>query len=171
MALDCVRCKRKTESTNVRSIVSRNKRLRLQENCLVCKNTKSQFVRKHQKGGNFSSMLNSVTSKKKLPWTRFKGEMHLSCMHFAGPGTNLNKRLMPNGEYHNWSEPVDRVDEAAYHHDLAYQQFSDTPNRNIADKAMLKQIDTIINPSIHERIERAIIEPIISTKVMHGLGV
>jgi len=171
MALYCIRCKRKTESANVRSIVSRNKRLRLQGKCLVCKNTKSQFVRKHQKGGDFSSRLNSVTSKIKLPWTRFKGEMHLPGMHFAGPGTNLNKRLMPNGEYHNWSKPVDRVDEAAYHHDLAYQQFSDTPNRNIADKAMLKQMDAIINPSIRERIERAIIKPIISTKVMLGLGI
>jgi len=76
MVLYCVRCKRKTESTNVRSIVSRNKRLRLQGKCLVCKNTKSRFVRKHLKGGDFSSMLNSITSKIKLPWTRFKGEMH-----------------------------------------------------------------------------------------------
>jgi len=70
-------------------------------------------------------------------------------MHVADPGTNLNKRLMPNGEYQNWSKPVNRVDEAAYHHNLAYQQFLDIPHRNIADKAMLKHRDTIINPSIH----------------------
>jgi len=116
-------------------------------------------------------MLNSVTSKIKLPWTKFKGEMHIPGMNFAGPGTNLNQRLMPSGKYHDWSKPVDRVDDAAYHHDLAYQKFSDTPNRNIADTAMLKQMDNIINPSIRERIERAIIKPIISTKVMFGFGI
>jgi len=171
MALYCVRCKRKTESTDIRSIVSRNKRRLLRGKCRSCKSNKSQFVKKQQTGGDFSSMLNNVTSGIKLPWTKFKGEMHIPGMNFAGPGTNLNKRLTPTGPYHDWSKPVDRVDEAAYHHDLAYQKFSDTPNRNIADKTMLQQMDEIINPSIRERVERAIIKPIISTKVMFGLGI
>jgi len=116
-------------------------------------------------------MLNSVTSEIKLPWTRFKGDMHIPSMNFAGPGKNLNQRLMPSGNYHDWSKPVDRVDDAAYHHYLVYQQFSDTPNRNIADTAMLKQMDNVKNPSIRERIEREIIKPIISTKVRFGLGI
>jgi len=64
MALYCVKYKRKTVSSNVRSIVSRNKRLMLQGKCLICKSTKSQF----------------------------EGEMHIPGMNFADPGTNLNKR-------------------------------------------------------------------------------
>jgi hypothetical protein len=35
-----------------------------------------------------------------------------------------------------WSQPVDRVALAAYHHDLAYKEYTDTENRNIADRAM-----------------------------------
>jgi len=106
-------------------------------------------------------MLNTVNSKIKLPWTKFEGEMHIPGMNFAGPGTYSNKRLTSTGQYHDWSKPVDRVHDAAYYHDLTYHQFSDTPNRNIADTAMLKQMDDIITSSIRERIERAIIKPII----------
>jgi len=95
MALYCVSCKRKTESTNVRSIVSRNKRRMLQGKCLICKSSKSQFVKTQQTGGDFSSMLNTITSEIKLPWTKFKGEMHIHGMNFAGPGTNMIKRLNP----------------------------------------------------------------------------
>jgi len=69
--------------------------------------------------------------------------MYIPGMNFAAPGTNLNHRLMPTGQYHNWSKPVDRVDDAAHQHDLAYQ--SDTPNRNIADTVMLKQMENIIS--------------------------
>jgi len=142
----------------------------LQGKWFICKSNNSQFVKKQQTGGDFSSMLNMVTSGIKLPWTKFKGEIHILGINFACPRSNLNKPSTPTGQYHDWSKPVEKVDEAAYHYDLAYQQFSDTVIRNIADRAMLQQMDDIINPSIRERIERAIIKPIISTKVMFGLG-
>jgi len=73
--------------------------------CFEKKSNKSQFVKKQQTGGDFSSMLNTVTSGIKLPWTKFKGEMHIPGMNFAGPGTNLNKLLTPTGQYHDWSKP------------------------------------------------------------------
>jgi len=170
MALYCVKCKRRTKSSNVKNIVSKNNRLMLQGKCVVCGITKTQFVKK-QTGGDFTSMLNSVTRNIKLPWAKFAGEMHLPGMNFAGPGTNLSKRLTSTGQYHDWSKPVDRIDDATYHHDLAYQRFPDTANRNIADTALLKEMDAISDPSIRERVERAIIKPIISSKVMFGLGI
>ena len=49
--------------------------------------------------------------------------MHLPGMNFAGPGTNLNKQLTSTGAWEDWSKPVDRVGNAAYHHDSAYQYF------------------------------------------------
>ena len=170
MAIYCVKCRRRTETSNIRSIVSKNKRHMLQGKCVVCGIIKSQFKKK-QTGGDFTSMLNSVTNKIKLPWSKFPGEMHLPGMNFAGPGTNLRERLTATGQYRDWSKPVDRVDDAAYHHDLAYQRFPDVTNRNIADTAMLKRMDAIPDPSFREKIERAIIKPIISAKVMFGLGI
>ena len=116
------------------------------------------------------SSLNSVTSKLKLPWATFPGEMHVTGMNFAGTGTNLDKRLTSTGYYKEWSKPVDRVDNAAYHHDLAYQHYADTARRNVADKIMLEQMDAITDPTVRERIKRGIIRPIISAKAKFGLG-
>jgi len=95
--------------------------------------------------------------------------MHLVGHSFTGPGTNLNKRLNPDGTPKPWSMPVNRVDEAAYHHDLAYDKHSDTANRNAADKKMIRKLNRISN-SVRERAERAIIKPILATKVKFGLG-
>jgi hypothetical protein len=67
--------------------------------------------------------------------------------------------------------PVDRVDLAAYHPDMSYAAHSDTANRNIADRAMLSEFDSISESTAREQIERAIIKPIISTKQRFGLGV
>lgn len=165
----CVKCKNKTETVDVQNVVSRNNRPMLRGKCAVCGTTKTQFV-KMSRGGDLVSSLNSVTGKMKLPWAKFPGEMHIPGMNFAGPGTNLDERLTSTGAFKEWSKPVDRVDNAAYHHDLAYQHFSDTATRNVADKIMLEQMDAIKDPTIRERIERGIIKPIISTKAKFGLG-
>ena len=114
--------------------------------------------------------LNSLTSSIKLPWAKFPGEIHLPGMNFAGPGTNLNERLTSTGAFKDWSKPVDRVDNAAYHHDLAYLHFPDTSTRNVADKIMLEELNEIQNPTLRERVERAVIKPILGTKVKFGLG-
>ena len=97
--------------------------------------------------------------------------MHLPGMNFAGPGTNFNEQLTSTGVYKDWSKPVDRVDNAAYHHDLAYQQFPDTATRNIADKLMIEEMDAIKDPTMRERVERGIIRPIINAKQKFGMGV
>src|SRR6218665_2370888 len=80
-------------------------------------------------------------------------------------------RLNPDGTYKPWSKPVDRVDNAAYHHDLAYAQHEDTANRNVADSEMITELNNINNPSVSERLEKAIVKPILSTKAHFGLGV
>ena len=80
-------------------------------------------------------------------------------------------RLNPDGSYKPWSKPVDSVDNAAYHNDLAYAQYEDTANRNATDKEMIIELNNINNPSVRERIERAIVKPILFTKAHFGLGV
>src|SRR6218665_3553238 len=97
--------------------------------------------------------------------------MHLNGHSFTGPGTRLDMRLNLDGTYKPWSKPVDRVDNAAYHHDLAYAHHEDTANRNAADREMITELNNINNPSVRERIERAIVMPILSTKAHFGLGV
>ena len=115
-------------------------------------------------------MLNTISKNFQLPLQKFPGELHIPGMNFAGPGTRLEYRLNDDGTYKDFSKPVDRVDEAAYYHDLAYNEYADTANRNIADREMLKDLSEIKNPSIKEKIEMAIIKPIINTKQKFGLG-
>lgn len=165
----CVKCKCKTETVDAQKVNSKNNRPMLRGKCAACGSTKTQFI-KISTGGDLTSSLNSVTSKIKLPWAKFPGEMHIPGMNFAGPGTNLDERLTSTGAYKEWSRPIDRVDNAAYHHDLAYQHFPDTATRNVADKIMLEQMDAIKDPTFRERIERGIIKPIIYTKAKFGLG-
>ena len=92
-------------------------------------------------------------------------------MNFAGSGTNLNERLTSTGAYKDWSKPVDRVDNAAYHHDLAYHHFTDTATRNVADRLMIQEMDAIKDPTLRERVERGITKPIINAKQKFGIGV
>ena len=99
-------------------------------------------------------------------------EMHLPGHKFTGPGTKLSKRLLPDGTPKAWSKPIYQVDQAAYHHDLCYDQHKDATARNsICDQAMLASLNTIPNSTTRERLNCSIVGPIIGTKVRFGLGV
>jgi hypothetical protein len=125
----------------------------------------------YHRGGDLVGALNRMTKNMKLPLQKFEGEMHIPGMNWSGPGTRLDLRLNDDGTPKQWSMPVDRVDLAAYHHNMSYAAHSDTANRNVADRATLNELDSISDPTARERIERAVIKPIISTKERFGLGV
>jgi len=163
----CVKCRSNTETTDLQYVTSRNGKRMLRGKCMVCASIKIQFVKQ---GGDISSILTSTMRNTKLPWAKYPGEMHIPGMNFAGPGTRLDLRLDSSGRPKPDSLPVDRVDEAAYRHDMAYATFPDTKTRNIADRVMVSELDEISNPTLKERAETAIIKPILSTKAKFGLG-
>lgn len=169
----CVKCRNKTDTTDLQNTESKNGRPMLRGKCVICGTTKTQFISMNcceATGGDLVSSLNSITSKFKLPWAKYPGEMHLPGMNFAGPGTRLDLRLNPDGTPKESSKPIDRVDAAAYRHDMAYDAFPDTKTRNIADRVMVSELNEIPNPTLRERVERAVIKPILSTKANFGLG-
>jgi len=97
--------------------------------------------------------------------------MHLPGHNFIGPGTKLNKRLNSDLTPKAWSKPVNRVDQAAYHHDTCYVKNKDTKTRNeVCDKNTLEELDGIYNPTLRERIDRGIVRPIIGTKKRFRMG-
>ena len=146
----------------------------LKGTCAVCRRVKCQFIKSTTEvptsGGDLVGLLNTVSKNFQLPLQKFPGEIHIPGMNFTGPGTRLGYRLNDDGSPKSWSQPVDRVDQAAYYHELAYNEYKDTENRNIADREMLQQLDSIENPSFREKIEMAIIKPVINTKQKFGLG-
>jgi Phospholipase A2-like domain len=95
-------------------------------------------------------------------------EKHLPGMRYCGPGTRLDLRVDENGEPFPGNEPVDRVDEAALKHDLAYNKYEDLRNRHKADKQMLRDLIEIEEPTCRERIERCFVIPIMFIKSLIG---
>ena len=157
----CVKCKKNTDTSNEQFTVSKNKRNMKRGTCVICGTTKTQFI-KAQKGG---SLLNKFINN--LPV-----EMHLPGHNFTGPGTKLNKRLNPDLTLKKWSKPVNRVDKAAYHHDVCYLKNDDTATRNaVCDKNMLKEPEGIYNPTLRERLDKSIVSKLIGTKVKFGMDV
>ena len=98
--------------------------------------------------------------------------MHPPGHNFTGPGTKLKKRLNPDLTPKKWSKPVNRVDKAAYHHDICYLKNDDTATRNaVCDKNMLKELKGIYNPSLREGLDKSIVSKLIGTNVKFGMGV
>lgn len=157
----CLKCKKNTETNNVEIVVTKNSRKMEKGRCRICNTVKCRFIKDSKTG---SSILNKAINN--LPF-----EMHLPGHSFTGPGTKLNKRLNPDLTPKSWSKPINRVDEAAYHHDICYLKNRDTKTRNeVCDKDMLTEMDGIYNPTLREKLDRALVSKIIDTKMRFGMG-
>src|ERR1700727_2818916 len=95
-------------------------------------------------------------------------EKHLPGMRYCGPETRLDLRVDEDGKPFPGNEPVDRVDEAALKHDLAYRESDGLRERNKADKEMLRDLCGIEEPTCRERLERCIVVPILFLKSLIG---
>ena len=125
--------------------------------------TKTQFIKSDASGGTF---LNTLVNEMVNAF-----EMHLPGHNFTGPGTKLYKRLNLDGTPKEWSIPIHRVDNAAYHHDLCYSKYDDIKTRNeVCDKTMLGELNGIVNPTLRERIDKSIVGKLTKDKVNFGLG-
>jgi len=125
------------------------------------RNKKEQVYQEPERKRFFNDTINS------LPF-----EMHIPGHNFTGPGTKLNKRLNADMTPKAWSKPINRVDKAAYHHDICYVKNKDTKTRNeVCDKNMLTELNGICNPTLRERMERGVVSTIIGTKKTLRMGV
>ena len=57
-------------------------------------------------------------------------EVHLPGHNFTVPRSKLDKRLTSDGKPKEWSIPINKVDNAAYHHDLCYSKHDYTKTKN-----------------------------------------
>lgn len=156
----CLKCKRFTRTTDVERVITKNNRHMRRGKCHVCGSAKTQFIKVKVGEGRVNDLINN------LPF-----EAHLPGHSFTGPGTKLNRRLNEDLTPKDWSKPINRVDDAAYRHDICYAQNKDTKTRNeVCDKTMLGELNDIDNPRGREKIEKALVKKIIGTKVRFGWG-
>ena len=157
----CLRCKQNTDTDDIKFTITKNNKNMKRGTCRVCGMIKTQFVKQDAVGGG---IMNRIINK--LPF-----EMHLPGHNFTGPGTKLSKRLKKDGTPKSWSKPINIVDESAMHHDVCYAKNKNTGVRNrVCDKNMLRELDGIHNPTFRERLDRAVVSPIIGTKMRLGMG-
>ena len=156
----CVKCKKRTATTNERSTTTKNNRHMKRGTCVVCGTTKTQFIKAPEGGSLLNKFINNLPV-----------EMHLPGHNFTGPGTNLEKRLNPDLTPKSWSMPINRVDESSYNHDVCYKKNPDTKTRNdVCDKNMLKELKGIYKPTIREKMECSLVSTLIGTKARFGWG-
>ena len=127
------------------------------------------IILKHHRGGKLD--IQQLSSKiPGFPWSKYSGEKHFLNHNFTGPGTNLEARLNQDDTPKEDSRPINRIDEAAYKHDLAYRDSDDLAVRHEADIKMIYDMESIKNPTFRERLDRLVILPIIKAKVKLGIG-
>ena len=127
----CVKCREHTDTVNVQKVTTKNGRSMHKGVCAICGKFKTQFIK------TGTGVFNRAVSK--LPF-----ELHLPGHNFTGPGTRLDRRLNEDGTPRKWSKPINRVDNAAYHHDLCYAKHQDRKTRNeLCDQEMLTELSDI----------------------------
>ena len=157
----CLKCRRVTEAENITTATSRNGRLMRRGQCITCGKTKTHFVKRRAAGGSF---LNTFVNNRPF-------EMHLPGHDLTGPGTKLYKGVNSDGTPKEWSIPINRVDNAAYHHDLYYSIHDDTKIRNqVCDKTMLDELNGIVNPTLREGIDKSTVVKRINGKANFEFG-
>ena len=130
--MHCLKCRRVTETENIATATSKYDRLVRHGHCITCGKIYTQFFNRGAASGSF---LNTLMNK--LPF-----EMHLPGHNVTGSETKLNKRLNPDGTPKEWSIPINRVDNAAYHHNLCYSKHDDSKTMNqVCDKTMLDELN------------------------------
>ena len=76
----CVKCKKTTDTSDVRLVVSRNGKNMKRGRCVICGMTKTKFINAREGGSLLNKAINNI------PF-----DMHLPGHNFTGPGTKLKK--------------------------------------------------------------------------------
>ena len=138
----------------------------------ISKSNKAKHERTniHQRLSNntYGGDLQSFSSK--LPdflWSKYPGEHHLPSYNYLGPGTRLDIRLDENDNPKPGEQPINRVDAAAYKHDLAYRD-KDIRSRQKADIDLIQDLNEINKPTLKESIAKVIAKGAMKAKIVLG---
>src|SRR5829696_4689785 len=105
------------------------------------------------------------------PWSKYPGEKHLPGYQYCGPGMRLDIHLDENDRPLSGEEPINRVDQTCYRHDLDYRNAEeDLSKKHKADRIKIQQLNLKTNPALRERLDRLLIKGIINSKLKLGVG-
>ena len=91
---------------------------------------------------------------------------------YTGPCNPLDKQLDENDQPLPGQEPYNAVDAISMHHDICYRENNDNKQgKEKCDDVMLNDLKWLKPKGLRERIDRKLVEKIISTKKRLGLGI
>jgi hypothetical protein len=176
MLMYCVKCKQKTESTNITQTITTNKRKMMKSVCLICGSKKSTFIKSEITGSGIGdSIINGIG--------KYVGELHLPTdkgeyvpngsfnnlgkYSFCGPGTKYLQRVLEG------YIGVNELDSMCKLHDKFYTENQDTQSRNVSDIALAHRANEIANDSRFDNAQRRdakLVALIMNNKARFGLG-
>lgn len=168
----CVKCKRKTESVDVKEIISKNGKQMIQGVCNICRTKKFSFI-KTGKGlgsvivktiGNLGELHLPASHGEYVPNGSFNNQNKYS---FCGPGTKYQQR---NNEGY---QGINELDKMCKLHDKFYTNNQDTASRNVSDVALAHRANEIANNSAfdsRQRRDASFVNMIMKNKARFGLG-
>ena len=168
----CIKCKRKTESVDVKQIISKNGKQMVQSVCNICGTKKSSFI-KTGKGlgnvivkaiGNLGELHLPTSQGEYVPNGSFNNQNKYS---YCGPGTKYEQR---NNEGY---QGINELDKMCKLHDKFYNENQDTASRNVSDVALAHRANEIANDSkfdSRQRKDASFVNMIMKNKARFGLG-
>lgn len=114
-------------------------------------------------GGDIVSSLTKFSNRIGIPLRNW----HLPGHKFTGPFTELDKRLDENDNPLPGYEPFNQIDEIAMKHDICYR---DNEDRKGCDKEMLNRLNAVRTRGVREKVDYALVKPVIWLKYKLGLG-
>jgi hypothetical protein len=184
----CVKCKKKTQSVDIILTKSLNNRNMLKGVCFVCGKNKSSFIGSLNQpvvptaltddasittgqGFSLNNLINNLPIElhqyaavgEDVPGGSFN---NLQKYSFCGPGTKYEQRLREG------YRGINALDNACMYHDKFYNEFTDTPSRNMSDRALASKADYISENSSNpiERKDAKFISGIMKAKATLGFG-
>jgi hypothetical protein len=175
----CQSCKSHTDTNNVEEKTSIYRRPYLSGFCNLCSKKKTLFIKKKaggcvpcKKSGDGFDSQDFLSNLPGLPFAKYPGEKHIPNYSYCGPSTRLDIRLDENNIPKLGEEPINRVDQTCYQHDIAYKHAgNDLSKKHEADRIMLKELNAIKDPTLRERLDRLLIKGAINAKLKLGFGI
>ena len=146
----CVKCKRKTESSNIIEVLSKNNRKMIKSTCLSCGGKKSSFIKTGK--GIFNHLIGKIgelhlpaNEGEYVPGGSFNNQKNYS---YCGPGTKYEQR---NREGY---VGINELDGMCKLHDKFYNENQDTETRNVSDVALAHRADEIASDPFYDNVQR-----------------
>ncbi len=165
MDLYCVKCKTRTGTNDLTTIVTKNNRHAATGTCVICNTKKFRFIKKS--GCDIAKKLARFPG---FPWAKYPGEKHLPGYSYCGPGTRLDIRLNENDQPNPGEFPVNAIDEACRIYDIAYKS-NNLQQRHLADVNLIHALNSIQNKNFREKVATWIIKSAMKGKLLVGASV